>query len=88
MAPSTKRWNLADAKARLSELVKRAERGEEIIIALRGVPRARLVPLATGDKQKRRVPGKGKGRFQIDADFNDSLPPEILAAFLGSGNRS
>ena len=36
--------NLADAKARLSELVERAARGEEVRITRRGKPAARLVP--------------------------------------------
>lgn len=37
--------NLADAKARLSELVDLAERGEEIEILRRGRPVARLVAI-------------------------------------------
>lgn len=37
--------NLADAKARLSELVSRAEGGEEVQISRRGRPVAKLVPL-------------------------------------------
>ena len=36
--------NLADAKARLSELVDRVERGETVEITRRGKPAARLVP--------------------------------------------
>ncbi len=36
--------NLADAKARLSELVARAEAGEVISIMRRGRPVARIVP--------------------------------------------
>lgn len=79
-----KRWNLAEAKARLSVLVQRASQGEEIVIALRGVPRARLVPIEATARRKLRVPGKGKGRFRIGADFNDPLPPEVLAAFLAA----
>jgi prevent-host-death family protein len=46
--------NIADAKARLPELVERAARGEEIVIARNGEPRARLVPLPAARK---RVPG-------------------------------
>jgi prevent-host-death family protein len=76
-----KRWNLADAKAHLSELVERAARGEEIIIARHGAPRARLVPLDTSAKRALRVPGKGKGRFQAESDFDEPLPPDALAAF-------
>jgi prevent-host-death family protein len=44
-------FNLSDAKARLSELVDRAEAGESIDITRRGKPVARLVPA-----QKPRVP--------------------------------
>ena len=38
--------NLAEAKAHLSELVNKAESGEETIIMRRGQPVARLVPVA------------------------------------------
>jgi prevent-host-death family protein len=38
--------NIHEAKASLSSLVARAERGEEVFIARRGVPVARLVALA------------------------------------------
>lgn len=40
------RINLADAKARLSEIVDRVEAGESIEITRRGKPAARLVPPA------------------------------------------
>ncbi|NYT40042.1 type II toxin-antitoxin system prevent-host-death family antitoxin [Sphingomonas sp. R-74633] len=40
------RINLADAKARLSEIVDRVETGESIEIVRRGKPAARLVPAA------------------------------------------
>jgi prevent-host-death family protein len=36
--------NVAEAKARLSELVAAAERGEEVVIARGGHPVVRLVP--------------------------------------------
>ena len=38
-------YNLADAKASLSELVGRAEAGEEIEIKRRGKPVAKIVPI-------------------------------------------
>lgn len=72
--------NIADAKARLPELVERAARGEEIVIARNGTPRARLVPLA---RQGRRVPGRGAGQWEISGGFNDPLPPDLLDAFGG-----
>ena len=36
--------NVGDAKAHLSQLIARAEAGEEVIIARDGVPAARIVP--------------------------------------------
>lgn len=39
--------NLKEARRRLSELVKAAERGESIVITRRGKEVARIVPLAT-----------------------------------------
>jgi len=78
--PLSKPVNIADAKARLPELVERAARGEEIIIARNGEPQARLVPLAP---PKRRVPGHGTGQWEIVGDFNEPLPADLLAAFEG-----
>ena len=70
--------NVADAKARLSELVRRAARGEEIILARNGEPQARIVALAA---RPERIPGKGAGKWKVAADFDDPLPPEVLSAF-------
>ena len=73
--------NLYDAKTQLSKLVDRAADGEEIVIAKAGKPMARLVPLEK--KRPRRVPGLLKGKIRIAEDFDDPLPPELLAAFNG-----
>lgn len=70
--------NIADAKARLPELVERAARGEEIVIARNGKPRARLVPLPA---PTRRMPGRGAGKWKVLGDFNEPLPDALLAAF-------
>jgi prevent-host-death family protein len=78
--PVQKSVNIADAKARLSELVERAARGEEIVIARNGEPQARLVPLAPAPP---RVPGAGTGQWEAVGDFNEPLPPDLLAAFEG-----
>lgn len=74
--------NLYHAKTHLSDLVERAAAGEEIIIAKAGKPRARLVPLPEPVKEPRR-PGALKGKIWIADDFDDPLPPEIMAGFLG-----
>ncbi len=55
--------NLAEAKAHLSELVSKAENGEETIIMRRGVAVARLIPMAAPKK-----------KFCSLADFRSTLP--------------
>ena len=44
--------NLRNAKARLSALVDSAAHGEEIVITVRGKPKARICPLASEAKQE------------------------------------
>lgn len=45
-----------EAKNRFSELLVRAERGEEVIVTRRGKPVARIVPFAGGhDREKARA---------------------------------
>lgn len=73
--------NLYQAKTKLSELVERAAGGEEIIIAKAGTPRARLVPLPAAKEP--RQPGGWEGKIWIADDFDDPLPPDLLAAFDG-----
>lgn len=44
--------SLSDAKAKLTELVKRAEEGEEVILTRHGAPIARIEPVKTAiDKE-------------------------------------
>ena len=38
--------NILESKNRLSQLLRRAQAGEDVVIANRGVPVARLVPIA------------------------------------------
>jgi len=73
--------NLYEAKTHLSELVERAAGGEEIIIAKAGKPKARLVPLR--EVREPRRPGGWEGQVWVADDFDDPLPPDILAAFNG-----
>jgi prevent-host-death family protein len=77
-----KQVNLYEAKTHLSQLVKEAAAGREIIIANAGEPVARLVPLAT-EPRPVREPGRLKGQIWIADDFDDPLPHDILAAFYG-----
>ena len=67
-----------EAKTKLSQLVERAEAGEEIVISRNGTPVARLVPIArtTSFASAR---GALKGRVRIAEDF-DELPDDIADA--------
>ena len=52
--------SLTDAKAKLTELVRRAEAGDDIILTRHGQPAARLVPIA-------RRPSDGEREALLDA---------------------
>lgn len=75
--------NIADAKARLPELIERAAEGEEIVLARNVKPRARLMPLAS-EPRALRVPGKGHGRFRPRRGFDAPLPDDVLALALSA----
>lgn len=68
--------NIYDAKTRLSQLVDRAEAGEEIIIARGGRPAARLVPFRVQNSKRKR--GRLRGRIRIGNDFDDPLPDNLF----------
>lgn len=68
-----------EAKTKLSQLVARAEAGEEIVIARRGKPVARLVPV-TATNSLAAVHGALRGRVILADDF-DELPDDIADAF-------
>jgi prevent-host-death family protein len=72
--------NIYEAKTRLSELVERAESGEEILIARAGRPVARLVPLQVASERR---PGRWAGRMTIAPDFDAPVPASVLALFEG-----
>jgi prevent-host-death family protein len=55
--------NVHDAKTRLSQLLARAEAGEEVVIARAGRPVARLVALAPPAARR---PGLWTGRMRVD----------------------
>ena len=72
--------NVHEAKTQLSRLLARVEAGEEVVIARRGEPVARLV----GCKPRaRRQPDILRGKFVIPASFFDSLPEDELSAWEG-----
>jgi prevent-host-death family protein len=63
--------NILEAKNRLSQLIKSAKAGEEVIIANRGEPVARLVPAG---KASAPAAERGKGRAILDWLSANPLP--------------
>jgi prevent-host-death family protein len=49
------RVSVSEAKAQLTDLVRRAEAGDEVILTRRGEPTVRLVPVATETIRERRL---------------------------------
>ena len=68
-----------EAKTKLSQLVERAEAGEDVVIARNGKPVARLVPIAPSSSFAG-VYGALRGRIHMADDF-DELPDDIADAF-------
>jgi prevent-host-death family protein len=65
-------FNIADAKAHFSELVKKAMTGEEVVIARDNRPILKLVPV--GSSKQERNPGSARGKILFVApDFDEPL---------------
>lgn len=71
--------NVQEAKTRLSELLARVERGEDVVIARAGHPVARLTPLTA-------APDRVFGTMQIEVPntFFHALPDDELTAWEGA----
>ena len=72
--------NVSRAKPQLSRLLARVEAGEEVVIARRGKPVARLVACKP---HKERRPGRLEGKVVIPDDFFDPLSEEELKLWEG-----
>ncbi len=70
--------SLREAKAHLSKLLDRVEKGEEIIITRHGKPSAKM----TSVKAQRRTAGALKGQIKMSDDF-DQTDEEITELFEG-----
>lgn len=67
--------NVQDAKAHLSDLVARAERGEDVVIARAGRPAVRLVPVTARPRTF------GTMRLAVPETFFEPLPEDELTAW-------
>ena len=72
-------FGMHEAKTKLSQLVERAEGGEDIVIARNSKPVARLVPVAQTNSLAS-VYGALRGQIHMADDF-DELPDDIAEAF-------
>ena len=79
-----KQVNIYDARTHLCSLLRRVALGEEVTIANRGVPVARLVPIPPNHPRKL---GIFRGQITISDDFDAPLPNDILDAFEGRHRR-
>jgi prevent-host-death family protein len=71
MASSRRHFNVAEAKARLSQLVKKALEGEDVVIARDNKPLVRLVPVLPVGRHRR--PGTAEGHVKMAKDFGAPL---------------
>jgi prevent-host-death family protein len=70
-------YTVHEAKSNLSKLLRKAARGEEVVIARGKKPVARLV--AFSPEKKKRVPGRWKGKISYTTDAFDPLTKDELA---------
>ena len=64
------------AKTKLSQLLARVEAGEEIVIARRNTPIAKLVPISP--TKPKRVFGSMRGLAKVGPEFFDPLPEDEM----------
>ena len=67
--------NIGEAKTHLSDLVARAERGEDVVLARAGMPIVRLAPVEPRRPRFGTVPG------HIPDSFFEPLPEDELEAW-------
>jgi prevent-host-death family protein len=77
--------NIHEAKSRLSELIRAAEQGEEIILARNGVTVAKLITWPPASPK--RVPGAWKGKVSYGDDLVGS-DPDVDALFDASSDNA
>jgi prevent-host-death family protein len=71
---------IREAKTRLSQLIAKACRGEEVVITRGSKPVVRLVALSGPEARRgERVPGGLRGKLHVGPEFFDPLPAGELA---------
>ena len=74
--------NLHEAKAKLSECIAAALRGERVVIARRNVPAVELTPIPQQASAPRKLgQGPKQSGYALPQSFWDPLPDDVLVAF-------
>lgn len=74
MAKRQTRYNMYEAKTKLSEIVNKARSGAEVVLMIRGEPVAKVVPYEKPAAQRRL--GFAKGKVEILPGF-DKTPKDF-----------
>ena len=76
--------NIHEMKAKLSDYLAAALRGERVVIARRNVPVAELKPIAAPRSAPRSLgQGPREDGYELPDNFWEPLPEELTAAFNG-----
>ena len=75
--------NVSEAKARLIELIHRAESGERVVISRRNHPVIELWCIKERPTRPRPQFGLCAGEFVVPPDFDGPLPEDVLGLFQG-----
>lgn len=77
--------NLHEAKAKLTQYLDAALRGERVVIARRNVPMVELVPVVRPPAAPRPIgAGPKEAGYELPDAFWEPLPADLLAAFDGA----
>jgi prevent-host-death family protein len=81
--------NLHEAKAKLTQFLDAALRGERVVIARRNVPLVELVPVVRPPSTPRPIgAGPKEAGYELPDAFWEPLPADLLAAFEGGPRRA
>jgi antitoxin (DNA-binding transcriptional repressor) of toxin-antitoxin stability system len=75
--------SMHQAKSSLSQLVHRAEQGEDIYIGAYGKAQAKIIAANKEDKPHKKI-GVLAGKLHVPEDFDKPLPNSVLSSFENS----
>jgi len=77
------KFNIHEAKTRLSYLIDNAVKGYPFIIAKAGKPMVKVIPISFEETPKKRI-GFMEGKISVPADFDSMGKKEIENLFEGA----